>query len=129
MSDDHAVELSIPADPMFFHVARSVVTAVAAQLDLPLDEVDDVRLAVAECCNMLGGPPGPRRLRVRADVQGGALTIEVSAEGASTSREAAPVDTLSWSIVAALADDVRWETDGGAPSVITRWQLLGAVPP
>lgn len=129
MSDDQVVELSIPADPAFFHVARSVVTAVAGQLDLPVDEIDDVRLAVAECCNMLAARPGLEHLKVRAAVERDALVIEVAGGRTATEADEAPTDSLSWSIVSSLADDIRWQTGEGTSSVITRWQMLGAVSP
>lgn len=128
MTDDAVVALTIPADPAFFHVARSVVTAVAGQLSLPVEVVDDVRLAVAECCNMLAAQPGRGHLHIRTAVEDGALEIRISADDVSAP-DAPPTDSLSWTIVSSLADDVRWERDVDASSVLTRWQLLGAASP
>src|SRR5205809_18825 len=43
------VSLVIPAEPSRFMIARSVVTAIAAQVGLPIDAIEDARLAVTEC--------------------------------------------------------------------------------
>ena len=40
------VELSIPNERRFFHVARLVVGGLAARLDLTYEQIDDLQLAV-----------------------------------------------------------------------------------
>jgi hypothetical protein len=122
------VSLVIPAEARYFHVARSVATAVAGDLDVPMDTVDDLRLALTECCNLLVGPDiGPTRLNVRFWTQDEALQVEVAAEGGASSDER-PTDSLSWTIVVGLADEAFWEPNGDAPAVLTRWRILADPP-
>src|SRR5215469_16974879 len=44
------VELRIPPKAEWAAVARLTVAAIASRLDFSLDEIDDVKLAVAEAC-------------------------------------------------------------------------------
>src|SRR5579875_3872280 len=50
LDDSSFVELRIPAEAEWAAVARLTVAAVASRLDFSLDEIDDVKLAVAEAC-------------------------------------------------------------------------------
>jgi hypothetical protein len=120
-----AISLAIPAQARYFPVARSVVTAVGAGFELPVDVLDDLRLAVAECCNLLIGPTiEPSQLTLRLWSEDGALVMQVAAQDASIADEKAPFDSLSWTIIVGLADEANWETTDGVPAVLTRWRAL-----
>ena len=119
------VSLAIPAEARYFHVARSVATAVAGGYELPVDVVDDLRLAITECCNLLMSPAiHPERLRVRLWPQDASLLMEVAADGGGPGDQRSTTDSLSWTIVVGLADEATWESDGGAPAIVTRWRVL-----
>jgi len=65
-SDGH-IELSIPARRELLQLVRMTAGVVAARLNLGLNDVDDLRLAVEELCLSLVGPTGdtPGRLVLR----------------------------------------------------------------
>ena len=79
------VTLTIPADARFLRVARLVAAGLAADADLTVDEIDDLRVAVDEVGAALLEPEGdptielefesgPDRLDVRAR-RGGVTTL------------------------------------------------------
>jgi len=47
------VELRVPADPAYLAVVRTAAAGLAARLDLTLDEIEDLRIAVDEACALL----------------------------------------------------------------------------
>jgi serine/threonine-protein kinase RsbW len=47
------VELRVPADPAYLAVVRTATAGLAARLDLTLDEIEDLRIAVDEACALL----------------------------------------------------------------------------
>lgn len=49
---DH-VELRVPADGRFVAALRSLATALGAQCDLTVDEIEDLQIAVDESCALL----------------------------------------------------------------------------
>jgi serine/threonine-protein kinase RsbW len=53
-SDKHdQVELRVPADVRFVAALRSLATALGAQCDLTVDEIEDLQIAVDESCALL----------------------------------------------------------------------------
>jgi len=121
---DTIVSLVIPADPRRFMIARSVVTAIAAQLALSIDAVEDARLAVTECCNLLCELGQPDYLRVQMWSDGSALVLEVSSIAPGTDGPIEPpTHTLSWVIVSSLAE-TGWRPTTAGPSITTRWPTL-----
>lgn len=50
---DDLVELRVPADPAYLAVVRTAAAGLAARLDLTLDEIEDLRIAVDEACALL----------------------------------------------------------------------------
>jgi serine/threonine-protein kinase RsbW len=101
------VELTVPADPSYVSMLRTVVASLAARLDFTLDEIDDLRLAVDEAGGLLlphASPDsqlsavfGSSAASLRVDV---AVTVPpgVSAEPDRTS--------FRWLVLAALTDSV-----------------------
>src|SRR6478735_3271011 len=47
------VDLRVPADPAYLAVLRTATAGLAARLDLTLDEIEDLRIAVDEACALL----------------------------------------------------------------------------
>jgi serine/threonine-protein kinase RsbW len=47
------VDLRVPADPAYLAVIRTATAGLAARLDLTLDEIEDLRIAVDEACALL----------------------------------------------------------------------------
>jgi serine/threonine-protein kinase RsbW len=131
MFDDPSVApvvLTLPADPGFVHIARTITSGVASRLELPYDAVDDLRIAVGEACNRLLAlhPTGSSRLTVRLQPDELVLTVAISLDADT---DEWPADgssgTLSWRVIAGLADDAEEFRLQGEPSIVMRWRTLG----
>jgi Histidine kinase-like ATPase domain len=66
------VELSFPPDSRYMRLARLMASGVASTCGLPLEEVEDFRIAVDELCSTLiemgDGQPIQLSFEIRADV-------------------------------------------------------------
>ncbi len=51
--DDDSVDLRVPADPAYLAILRTAAAALAVRLDLTLDDIEDLRIAVDEACALL----------------------------------------------------------------------------
>ncbi len=119
-------ELSVPADPAFLETARLFVGAVARELGVDDDLVDDAKLGVSEAC-VVAGRPGAS-LRIRAELDGAGVRFRVDrdssrrtlhrvAEGPhSTSRPSRTSPTLC---CAASSPTSSW-TGRGRPDDLVR---------
>jgi serine/threonine-protein kinase RsbW len=108
-----AVDLRVPADPAYLAVVRTATAGLAARLNLTLDEIEDLRIAVDEACSLLlAGRAHPgRTLNASFSVGDGTLSVVI----------AGPVEELpegasfSWSVLRALAGEVvTGANDSGA---------------
>ncbi|MFI7586689.1 ATP-binding protein [Spongisporangium articulatum] len=50
---EDVIDLRVPADPAYLAVIRTAMVGVATRLDLTLDEIEDLRIAVDEACALL----------------------------------------------------------------------------
>src|SRR4051794_21016473 len=99
-----AVDLRVPADPAYLVVVRTATAGLAARLDLSIDEIEDLRIAVDEACSLLllGRAHPGRTLNASFSFGGGTLEVVI----------AGPADVLpetasfSWAVLRALAGDV-----------------------
>ncbi len=48
-----AVSVDVPAIPGFVQVLRNIAAGVAARLDMPIDQIEELRLAVTEAASLL----------------------------------------------------------------------------
>jgi len=118
-ADGDIVELTVPADPAYVSVLRTVTASLAARRDFTIEEIDDLRIAVDEASSLLLPHTAPdSRLAAVCRPTENTLTAVVSVP-ARTSADATPfkIDTTSfaWMVLAALADSVS--TDHGAERV------------
>ncbi len=119
------VTLTFPAQTVHVALARTVTATMAARADLPLDQLEDARLAVDEAVSQLIADAQPGSdVRCAFDVSGTTLVITVSA----SSRSGRPLshDTFSWTVLTALADVV--ESHPGTDQVAVRLTISRAVP-
>lgn len=119
------VTLAFPARTQNVSLARTVTAAMAARADLPLDQLEDVRLAVDEAVSQLiadasGGSDITCTFRVRE----AGLDIDVSAPTASG--QVPPTGTFSWTVLTALVDRVSATVDEG--TVTLALQVTRSVP-
>lgn len=112
------VRVTVPARAEFVQVLRSVTASVAGRLPLSLDDVDDLRLAVDECCARLLDGGGARTFRLDLRPLPGRLEVIVSADSSRPRWPPPGVEgTLGWQILVALAESVAFEWWNGTPSI------------
>jgi len=120
------VELEVPADPAYLSVLRTATAGLAARLDLTIDEIEDLRIAVDEACALVLGPqpldgsgerhaveappaPGssggdaaarqtPPVLRARFQLDGTGMRVEVS----GPARTLPGRESFAWAVLDAL---------------------------
>ncbi len=108
------VELVLPADPAYLGVVRTACAGLGARLDLTLDEIEDLRIAVDEACTLVL-PAGRTvrdpsvRLRATFSVSDDALAVRVQGPNPDL-----PVETsYAWAVLEALAGDVSSGVEAG----------------
>jgi serine/threonine-protein kinase RsbW len=111
------VELTVPADPAYISVLRSVTASLAARRDFTIEEIDDLRIAVDEASSLL---------LPHAGAQGQLFAVFTASEDTLIARvsivagpAAVTIDTssFSWMVLAALADSVTAESGSERVSV------------
>jgi len=106
------VDLTVPADPAYISVLRTVTASLAARRDFTIDEIDDLRIAVDEACALLL-PHATTGATLSASFGGtdDSLLVDVSVP----SEDGAKPDQTSfaWMVLAALADTVSSSADDG----------------
>lgn len=102
------VELRVPADPAYLAVIRTASAGLAARLDLTLDEIEDLRIAVDEACALLIDHQGRTRgeLNTRFTVRSGALEVFVT----GPARQLPERTSFAWTVLEALVGSVETGT-------------------
>jgi serine/threonine-protein kinase RsbW len=119
------VTLAFPARTQNVALARTVTAAMAARADLPLDQLEDARLAVDEAVSQLiADTRAGSEITCAFRVQDGALDITVTAP--STSGQVPPTGTFSWTVLSALVDEVAAAVDDGI--VTLRLHVIRSIP-
>jgi serine/threonine-protein kinase RsbW len=98
------VDLRVPADPAYLAVVRTATAGLATRLNLTLDEIEDLRIAVDEACSLLlAGRAHPgRTLNAAFSVGNGALSVVIAGPAEELPKGA----SFSWSVLRALAGEV-----------------------
>jgi serine/threonine-protein kinase RsbW len=117
-----AVELKIPAKAEWVAVARLAVAAVASRLHFSVDEIEDIKLAVAEACtNCIVHAADSDRIEITSEILGDHVRVRVCERGVG--HEIALVDTdggiaegnrteeLGIFLIRALMDEVTYRVD------------------
>jgi serine/threonine-protein kinase RsbW len=113
------VSVDVPATPVFVQVLRNVVAGVAARVDMPIDQIEDLRLAVTEAASLLLGEGDPTSLRMTVGRSDDLLDVTLSSDGRA---DPWPTERVSsswpWLVVKGLTDEIRAERSEGAnPSI------------
>lgn len=122
------VELTTPARPEFLSLVRLSVGAAASRLDMTIDEIDDLQLAVEELCITLfaSANSDEARLLTRIDANDDVVAVECRIEGASHAPAPGAAllpDSLSRKILDALVDEHSLSSDGTAPTAtLKKWR-------
>jgi len=114
-----AVSVDVPATPEFVQVLRTVAAGVAARLDMPIDQIEDVRLAVAEAASLLLQETEATSLRMTIGRDSDTLDVTLMSDGQP---DAWPTDRVTaswpWLVVKGLTDEIRADRgEGAGPSI------------
>jgi serine/threonine-protein kinase RsbW len=116
---DHPITVSVPAQTGSLGVLRAVVASVAARLDFPVEDIEDLRLAVDEACgHLLGVRPRPTSIHLRLTLSGRRLDVLAWADSPVVDWPPADASgSITWQVLSALADDAAMVTEEGSPAI------------
>jgi len=99
------VDLRVPADPVYLAVVRSTTAGLAARLDLTLDEIEDMRIAVDEACALVMARQAQPGAVLHAAFTIASESLEVVVDGPA--RSLPDQGNFAWSVLEALVDTVE----------------------
>jgi serine/threonine-protein kinase RsbW len=101
------VELTVPADPAYVSVLRTVTASLAARRDFTIEEIDDLRIAVDEASSLLLPHVAPdSQLAATFTATDDSLTARVTVSAPGNFAIAIDTTSFAWMVLAALADTV-----------------------
>src|SRR5262245_37461061 len=119
------VELRLPADSAYVSVLRTTTAGLAARLDFPIDDIEDLRIAVGEASAMvLPEAEEDTDLRCLFHLAPGQLTVTV--EVVSSAPVDPDYDSFAWQVLSTLATSAKADSGGGRFSVSLTMQPVGA---
>lgn len=103
-----AVSADVPATPESVQVLRNVAAGVAARMDMPIDQIEEIRLAVTEAATLLLNEAEATSMRMTVARDDESIEITLSSDG---NPDPWPSDralaSWPWLVVKGLTDDVR----------------------
>jgi serine/threonine-protein kinase RsbW len=110
---DDVVILSVPANGSYLAVLRTATAGLAARLQLGLDEIEDLRIAVDEACAiLLPMAAAGADVTCKFGVTPSALSIDVSVP-VRPGQILPGTESFSWQVLTALAGQVAAITAEG----------------
>jgi serine/threonine-protein kinase RsbW len=111
------VSLSVPPTPGYLALLRTVVGGCAGREGFTLDQIDDVKMAVDEAAVQLLRASSGQGITVDVELTERSMEVRVSAE---VSADGPVIDesSFSWTILQALADDLRVDRDEARCTVV-----------
>jgi serine/threonine-protein kinase RsbW len=109
------VELRIPRKAEWVALARLSVAAFASRVNFSLDEIEEIKLAVAEACTNAIQHAGSAFIAIRLESIDGLLRVSVSDYGEI-------VDGIGVFLIRSLMDEVEYQPhpDGGTILVMCK---------
>lgn len=122
------VELTVPALAQYVAVVRAATAGLAARLDLTLDRIEDLRIAVDEACTLLvHAPDSEAAAQQVADqiscvfsLDDTALTVDVSGPRAELPERTG----YAWAVLSALVDSLESGYEDDADGRPRTWLRL-----
>jgi serine/threonine-protein kinase RsbW len=112
MSERADVELRLPADGAYASVLRTTTAGLAARLDFTIEEIEDLRIAVAEAAAMvLEVADAGSDLTGRFMLAPGEMAVSVSVSAASPGEP--DYDSFAWQVLTTLSTSAKVEAAGG----------------
>jgi serine/threonine-protein kinase RsbW len=124
-----SVYVSVPPRTEFLALLRTVTGGVATRMQLPLDSIDDLRLAVDEAVAfLLTTDRNAARVEMRLDPADGGLTATI---GTDSPIELWPPrdyrSTLPWQVISGLTDAASiTRSERGTPTIVFVKRTLDA---
>lgn len=113
VDDPDVVELEVPASAAYLAVVRTAAAGLAARVDLTLDRIEDLRIAVDEACALLLPQPfdGPlsESLRCTFTLNEASLIVDVVGPHTQLPQKSA----FAWAVLSALVDSLECGDEGG----------------
>jgi serine/threonine-protein kinase RsbW len=107
------VTVTFGTDTRNVALARTVAATMSARADLPVDQLEDVRLAVDEAvAQLIVDAPADGTITCTFLVVAGGLEISISAP--SVSGRPPATDTFGWTVLSALVERVTAAVSDGA---------------
>ncbi|MBA2956641.1 anti-sigma factor [Nocardioides sp. MAH-18] len=98
------VELRLPADGAYASVLRTTTAGLAARLDFPIDDIEDLRMAVGEATAMvLGDAVAGSDVVGRFYQRSGELTVSLTAQVSGPTK--LDYDSFAWQVLTTLASE------------------------
>jgi serine/threonine-protein kinase RsbW len=111
------VELRLPADGAYVSVLRTTTAGLAARLDFPIDDIEDLRIAVGEASAMvLPEADSGGDLLCRFYLRPSELTVAVGVT-ASHAVAAPDYDSFAWQVLTTLATHAASDNRDGLYTV------------
>src|SRR6478752_356863 len=106
------VELRVPADRAYASVLRTTTAGLAARLDFPIDDIEDLRIAVGEASAMvLPEADEAADLVCQFFMRPGRLTVTVGVD--STHGALPDYDSFAWQVLTTLATSASADAKDG----------------
>ncbi len=121
-----SADLRIPAKPEWVAVARLAVAAIANRLPFTVEEIEDLKLAIAEACTNAIQQGATDTIEISCEASPAALRVVVRAAGAaqpaeSNRRGVASGEGLGVFLIQALMDEVDYNsTEAGTELVMIK---------
>jgi len=108
-------ELTLPADSAYAAVLRMTTAGLGARLDLTLDDIEDLRMAVSEACALIlevareGG-----ELHASYVLGDGRISVTVSTDSGEGELDR---ESFGWQVLGALTTGLTAAADGASHSI------------
>ncbi len=128
------VELKIPNRPEWVAVARLTIAAIANRLPFTVEEIEDLKLAIAEACtNVIQAGDGTGSIDILCETAAAGLRIHVRDRGTSRHENsserratAGGVEGLGVFLIQALMDSVEHTVDPQLGTELVMTKRVGA---
>ncbi|CAB4889616.1 MAG: hypothetical protein F2923_01420 [Actinobacteria bacterium] len=116
-----SIALHLPAKPEYAALARTLAATIAARCELSYDRVEDARLAIDEAFNqvVLNAPADAEIVCTFLEEVG---ALEFMVQSRTLLESGLPTNTFSWTVLSALADELRATNVDGILTVVARVQ-------
>jgi len=127
------VAIRIPALPEWVGVARLATAGIASRSGFSIEDIEDLKLAVAEACNCCIQNPGRGDVNIECVLDDRRITITVTRAGAGPARTSEPAPTGEFSaagglgvfLIRSLMDDVTYVSDKISGTRLTLTKVVG----